>query len=427
MRPNYNDPQDELYTGEQMTITNFENNLVEFTDYKPKYNAAYVVSLKAELAAARAIPDLVQRVNDNEGLRVQLMRRLKAEEGSMVVAEGEKNLGKLRSYITTAYTDKLLRKARLSESGLDEYELVMRYNWEKVVTVLESGKEFIVKYETDLLAGDNMPPGFKLVFDTMADSITVDVNAYLIEREQLKVVTQSKIVANNNLHTRNNEIRRDGQEIFKRNPAMKALFVWESIMDIVTPPGAAGLRGSVRVSGSNYAVVGAMIEMQTAEGTPVTFVTDADGNYYSGHLPVGVYSFKLTKEGFATIETEVEIKLGTTSYKHWLMSAGTGTVVVLEGGLAMNEIANQPIPGGVNDDTFVTLEGLAAQMKYYAGDSADGEQTGSGALYANIGVPITMKWSQIIAQIGLDGVHSFFNVKNVGAMSGAWRVTFVIP
>jgi hypothetical protein len=186
------------------------------------------------------------------------------------------------------------------------------------------------------------------------------------------------------------------------------------------------LTGSVKVIGSNYPIAGAVVTLQTTGGTPLLLVTNGEGVFSSGNLAVGWYTAKVTKNGFGMIETEVEIKTGTTSRKDWLMSTGGGTVVVLDGEFAINEIENVAIPGGANEDTWVTIEGLGTEVKNYAASSVDGEQTGTGALYASDGPPLEFKWSVVVAQIGLNAGNPYYNVKNVGSGSGGWRMMFVI-
>jgi len=427
MKPNYNCSQDELYTGEELCINSYEAEQALFADEKPKYTMPYVATLRTELQAARDMPDMTQRINANKGRRIVLMRKIKAPDEATEPAVGEKNFGRLRSYINTAYSgDKELREARLAEAGFDDYDKVMRYDWEKVESFANKTRLFVEEYEADLLADDNMPPTFKAAYTTLMTGLMTDVSTFLNEQEDIEQKTQEKIMANNALHKKMNELRLDGQNIFRKNIAKRDQFVWARILEEVTPPGAAGLRGTVKDFDTFLPIVGAVIEMQLPETPAVSFATDAQGSFYSGNLPVGVYSLKLSKGGFTTLETQVEIKTGTTSFKHYKLSAGGGTMVVVEGELSVNGIGNIALPAGVNDDTWVTLEGLDAQMKYYAGDTEHGEQTGTGSLYANDGAPIEKKWSQVVAEIGLGGVHSFFNVKNTGEIDGDWRVTFVI-
>ena len=426
MKPNYGCSQDELYTGEGLCIKSYEAEQAKFADEKPKYTVPYAAALKAELNAARAIPDMTQRLSANTGKRIVLMRKLKAPEESMEPAEGEKNFDRLRSYINTAYSgDKALRKARLSEAGFDEYELVMECNWEKVESFLSKTNDFVNFYEADLLANDNMPPTFKAAYNTLATGLLEDVGVFLDEQENIEQITQQKIVANNALHKKMNELRADGQNIFKRDVAKKAQFVWTSILEEVTPPGAAGLRGTVKDSVLFVPVVGALIEMQLPETPAVSFVTDENGVFYSGNLTVGTYSFKLSKSGYVTLEMEVVIKTGTTSFKHLMMSTGGGEEIEQEGEFDAGVINNIDFGDVDADDASIRLEAVGTTVSYFASSSPTGGQTGP-VVTVNSGVPVLMKLSVFVAMIGLGGVNGFLNAQNIGSGSGGWKVTLII-
>jgi len=320
------------------------------------------------------------------------------------------------------WKNNVMQRARLSEAGFDMYDKVMRYNWEKLVEVMEKGKDFLLNHEAAMLVNGVMPATFKADYDAMANSIIGDVTFYLNEHQNILQVTQSKIMANNAIHVKGMEICKVGQQIFKRNPAKKTQFTWTSIMDIVTPPGAAGLRGTVKVSGSNLPIVGALIEMQTVGGVPLSFATDADGNFYSGNLPVGVYSFKLTKDDFATIETVVEIKTGTTSYKHLMMSAGGGTVYEAEGTLGAGMLANVAVEGLDNDDATVELEALGGTMNYFASFMAGGGNAMGGVITVNSNMPVAMKVNVLRANLGMNGMNKYLNVREMSGMGGSWKV-----
>lgn len=424
VKPKYKHSQDEVYTGLEMVGASLLLDQIKFGEHKPKYVVPFITDYMSAIAAARAIPDFVQRANMNEAQRVLLCLRLVPEKNSMEVADGEKALDDLKSYIEGAFKNKALQKARLSEAGFGDYKKVKQFNWEKVKSVFLKGKAFLVKYETELTADGNMLAAFILIFNGVADSIIAELDAYLAEREAVRLITQEKVVATNNVFDRGMEICKDGKTVFKRNPAKRNLYIWKRVMEIVTPPGAAGLRGTVKTEGTFLPMEGVVIEMQQAGSPVVVFETNSLGSYYSGHLPVGQYSLKLSKAGYVIIETSIEIKTGVTSHKHFVMSAGSGTVVVVEGGMDVNVINNIPIPEWANDDTTVRIDAFIAQMQLFASDTVDGGITGTGALYGNVGFPLIMKWSQLKAQLGLSAEHPFFNVKNVGAVAGEWKVTF---
>jgi len=426
MNADYTCTQDELITGLYVVRNNLVTEIVTFSGKKAKYDAVFIAAFTAAIKAADDAPDEQQRRAENDILKNKLSQYFIAEPNTLERAPMEEKLGDLRTYIRTSWPNEVDRKIRMNEAGYDDLVKVMDGNWDVVQGMMNKTKEFITTHETALLmGGTNMPASFKADFDALADLIIADAVQYVTTKTLIPTMTQEKVRLCNIAFAMGMDICKDGQEYFKQNPAKRNMFTWIFIMEAVTPAGAAGLRGSVKMSGNNYVLGAVLIEMQKDGGTPVTFSTDADGRFYSGNLPAGVYSIKLVKGGFATIETEIEIKTGTTSYKHWLMSPGGGTVTAENGVLDINNSANVAIPAGANDDTWVMLEGQGSEMQFSAGDSAGGEQTGTGALYVNNGV-LMKKWSQVIAEIGLGTEHPFFNVKNTGSGSGTWKVTFVV-
>jgi hypothetical protein len=173
-------------------------------------------------------------------------------------------------------------------------------------------------------------------------------------------------------------------------------------------------------------LVGVMFRiMETGTQNEVARVfTKVRGVFNASNLPAGNFDFEWSFEGYETVaETDVRISAGKELQRRIVMEA-TVPVEIEEGGLAQNEIGNLPIPAGVNDDSTVTIEALGAQMMIFASSTVNGDITGSGALYVNIGTPLVMKWSQLVAQIGLDAANAFLNIKNVGTSAGAWKVTF---
>ena len=426
MIADYKCMQDELITGLYVVRNNLVTEIVTFSGKKAMYDAAFVAAFTAAIKAADDAPDEHQRRAENDILKNKLSLYFIAEQNALVRAPMEEKLGDLRTYIRTAWPNDVDRKIRMMEAGYDVLEKVMDGNWDVVQGMMNTTKEFINTHETALLMGGaNMPATFKAGFDALADLIIADAVLYVTTKTQIPTMTQEKIRLCNIAFAMGMEICKDGQEYFKQNPAKRNTFTWVNIMEAVTPPGAAGLRGSVKESGSNYPIEAAMIEMQTATGTPIMFETDVDGKYYSGSLPAGDYSFKLSKAGFATIESEVEIKTGVTSYKHWLMSVGGGEEIELEGLFDAGAIRNIDFGDVDVEDASIRLDAVGTTVSYFASSSPTGGQTGP-VVTVNSGVPVLMKLSVFIAMIGLNGVNSFLNAQNIGSGSGGWKVTVII-
>ena len=310
LKPNYNCSQDVLYAACELVITSLNEELVSFTALKPKYNAALVTSLRAELLAARNIPALSQRQSEQEIARINLLAKL-----TLCLDK----LNALRLYIRDAYTVSAIREVRMMEAGFGDYEKAAEANWEKLEAIMNNAKVFIGLHEAELLAGDNMPAGFKADFDALAATVNPEVVAMQNMRENNKQGTSEKILANNNLYAKVMAVCEDGAYIFRNDAAKASQFVWSSVSEIITPPGAAGLRGDVKDELTSEVIVGASVNVKRADSPMITVVTDVEGKYLFGSLPAGDYEGKVTNEGYQSVGFTVTISTGVVSIKSFVM------------------------------------------------------------------------------------------------------------
>ena len=310
LKPNYNCSQDVLYAACELVITSLNEELVSFTALKPKYNAALVTSLRAELLAARNIPALSQRQSEQEIARINLLAKL-----TLCLDK----LNALRLYIRDAFTVSAIREVRMMEAGFGDYEKAAEANWEKLEAIMNNAKVFIGLHEAELLAGDNMPAGFKADFDALAATVNPEVVAMQNMRENNKQGTSEKILANNNLYAKVMAVCEDGAYIFRNDAAKASQFVWSSVSEIITPPGAAGLRGDVKDELTSEVIVGASVNVKRADSPMITVVTDVEGKYLFGSLPAGDYEGKVTNEGYQSVGFTVTISTGVVSNKNFAM------------------------------------------------------------------------------------------------------------
>jgi hypothetical protein len=414
--PIYRCAQDEFYLAAFLMLNSLEDDLEYFVLHKPKYTIEFVDALRQELINSELMPDNEQRTEPVKRLRNALVLKT---DGVCT-----QKLQALKSYIHEAYPNPVDAQSAIEEAGFNKYIQATHYDWEALRNIFTTANTFITDNSALLQANNNMPPTFPGSFQTLKDEIHAEINIYTNRKENTKQGTHDKNVVNNAIYRKLMQIGEDGQVVWINDETRAQQYIWYRILEVVTPPGAAGLRGTVKDQGDFLPVIGAQIIMQKQGSPPVTFITNQTGRYDSGNLPIGIYSIKINSPGFSEIESQIEIKLGVISYKHWLMIPGNAEVQ--EGGAAQNEIKNVTIPPGVNDDTTIKVEAFGSQMQIYASATINGEITGTGALYVNIGAPLVIKWNQLIAQIGLDAANSFLNIKNVGASSGAWKITFII-
>ena len=312
LKPNYNCSQDVLYAACELVITSFDEELVDFTVLKPKYNAAFVTALRAELLAARNIPALTQRQSEQEVARINLLAKL-----TLCLDK----LNALRLYIRDAYSVDAIRVVRMQEAGFDDYEKAANANWEKLEAIMSNATTFIGLHEAELLAGDNMPAGFKADFDLLADTVNPEVVAMLNMRENNKQGTSGKILANNALYNNVISVCEDGVYIFRNDAAKASQFVWVTVTEIITPPGAAGLKGDVKDEVTSLPIEGARVLLKRGGFPEDTAITDAEGKYEFKNLAVADYTGKVIAERYMDNDFTVSIQTGVTSGKSFLMKA----------------------------------------------------------------------------------------------------------
>ena len=311
MEPNYTESQDELYEGATLLATSMDEELADLAAFKAKYDAALVNGFRNLISTAINLPDDDQRVIAHEVLRIHLVKYTDKTVRSA--------LGALRLYIRDAYEDIEEREARLREAGFNDYEAAMKYNWEKLKGELKNANDFITAHSAELLLNNNMPPAFPADVTTIKTNVDARVTQLLNLRENAKQGTQAKINANNVLNTAKNAICEDGQYVFRNNEAKRAQFVWDSIMELVSPPGRAGLKFTAKELGTNLPIPNAVGTFQKEGGTPVTSTTGPDGKAILDNLEPGKYKGSITHPAYITLNVEFEINTGATTFKHWLL------------------------------------------------------------------------------------------------------------
>jgi hypothetical protein len=307
IRENYNCSQDELYGGSDLVIASLSEELASFASFKAKYTVAKVVELTTLLNTARNLPALEQRLAEQEVARINLLGKLELCLDK---------LNALRLYIRDAYTNEEIRAVRLKEAGFDDYTAAANANWEKLSSIMLKANTFIGDHEAELLAGENMPVAFNASFEALELTVQPDILVMLNLRENNKQGTAAKIIANNDLYAKLIEVCEDGSYIFRNDAAKRVQFVWKSVLEIITPPKSAGLRGEVRDKLSNVLLANVMVVL-IPEGLPeIVKYTDENGRYEFSNIPAKTYLCKADKEGYGTYNEDLTVTTGVISTRN---------------------------------------------------------------------------------------------------------------
>jgi hypothetical protein len=311
MKAKYLCEDSELYMGLNLLAKGVEEEIEAFAEIKPMYTLAWVEEFREQIKAAQLLPDETQRKSALKGKRIELKRMTRGEVNRM--------MGSLRSYISECYDDRELRKVKLAEAGFGRLREAMWYDWEVLKGMLQVADEFIKANEGELMENDNMPVDFWVRFKVMRAEAEGRVMEVLKGKGQMKVDGQTKVRANNVLFRIGMRICMDGKVAFKMNEAKRKRFVWEAVMEGVTPAGASGLKGWVKVSGSFAGVPFAEIRLQQFEEPVMVKMADEEGNFFIKQLKKGVYDVELVVDGVVKKKEVLKLTRGRVSYRKWVV------------------------------------------------------------------------------------------------------------
>jgi hypothetical protein len=270
-----------------MIIDSLELYLASFTAFKAIYVAAFVTALKAKLTTAQNMPNAEARSSQAESKLVEL---------------GEKNNAlcdywqRLKRYIETVFP-KAQHKAQTEQAGALYYAKAFRKNWEDGLEMGITAMAYINANSAKLEAGGTvMPNTFEADFIAVYDDFRTTYQEFM-NLKQDEERTEDKIDANNDLYDSLIEVCKDGQLIFKRDSGKLERFVFNSVLEAVTPPGAASLRVIVKDGVTFELLSDARVKIQLAGQAAIEQLTDANSDVIFDSLEAGRYRYVITKAG----------------------------------------------------------------------------------------------------------------------------------
>lgn len=286
--PSYSCSQSALYQVGRNVLQSLTNNLSDFSAFKAKYAALYVTAANDEITTAELLPDFQSRSAQSEvdynNLSTQLTTCTNLWQS-------------LKRYIIAAYSP-LDQKARLEEAGANHYEKAANKNWDEARALLLSAKTFLAAHSAALLANQNMPATFEATFGSEQATFATLLTTFQQSEEQIKVDTDNKIIANNNIFAKLSEICLDGQQIFKSNQPLKDQFTFSTVLTIVSGVGTTGFKGYVMDQATTLPIAGVTI---TAPSFTHNYVTDANGYYEVLQIPAGIYNIVFAASGYNSV------------------------------------------------------------------------------------------------------------------------------
>ncbi len=308
---NYHATELELYAIAELGYNNLETDLAAFTAKNTKYDAAFVTALRQTRTDAMALPDEEARGAEHEILRNKLVNEF--------LPPVLDNFNDLKGYIKDAWANED-PKPRYEAAGGTKYATAAAKNWEDVVGLNDSMTSFITANAVLLDDPGGMPGTFEVKVTTDANNFATNYAAFMQARET-GVARGEKVTANNLLHEELMNVLEDGAErVFRNDAAKQKNYVFDTLKDIVSPPGSASLRALVlRNDDTPVEAANVTIRLQNAEdpgvvAPPITVITDAQGVALFENADPGRYDGSATSsEGSVTVDFTKEIDTGVNA------------------------------------------------------------------------------------------------------------------
>jgi hypothetical protein len=125
--------------------------------------------------------------------------------------------------------------AKIEAAGKANYSKAANMNWEYAKQLLVSAKSFLTNNEAALLADGGMPANFINGFDTVKGDFIQLFDDFKSAEQTSIEQTDAKINANNAIYADGRSMMEDGKRIFRKNAAVRNKFVWERILELLTP------------------------------------------------------------------------------------------------------------------------------------------------------------------------------------------------
>jgi hypothetical protein len=268
----------ELYAGLIIAWESQAEHEAEFAAENTIYTPGLSETRIEAINAAQELPDGQARGADAETLRLKLI-----EENDTVIGKWNS----LDGYISKAYKGDYY-KPRIEEAGKQYYEKAVNLNWEYVKQLLVSGNNFLTAHGDDLTNKGGMPVGFADSFIEVKKDFDKTYGKFKDAQQDSLEQTDEKIKANNAIYKDGREMMEDGKRIFRKNAAVRDRFVWERILELVTPP-----TGGTTVTREGDLKAGKVknVDITGISGTPESMVTleaiDSAMRYYTSNVAGG--------------------------------------------------------------------------------------------------------------------------------------------
>ncbi len=273
------------------------NNIDFFAAFKAMYTPAYIQAATDAVNAAKQLPDTLKGMENRKSARINLV------QSGVPVKNYWQNL---KMYITAAFSAELV-PAMLDGAGASYYAKADANNWTAMSDLINAANNFIDAHLDELMANDNMPGTFPKAFARAGEDFINQALLFYNADNQKKILVADKIEANNGINNTLMAMMKDGQQVFRNDPATKALFVFDAQLQLRQGTGVASLAGYI-TNESKLPISGAVI---TSDELGYRAITNAKGHYSINRMLAGTYFITISCPGYAPVEQQITLTAGT--------------------------------------------------------------------------------------------------------------------
>ena len=202
----------------------------------------------------------------------------------------------LKDHIERAF-DKDVKDIMLSAAGFDYFVKVKIGNANAINSFLSSAVVFVTDKADVLTTKGKMVADFLTKLNA-ADADFEDVlSRYNTAVEATKSKRDEKIIGNNDVFTRAQQVLADGRTIHLENPDLAKAYQFSTFLSRVESTKNAGINGKVTINGGKK---GLPIVTVTEPISGKSYTSEKDGYYEIAPLSMGSYSLVFSADGYVS-------------------------------------------------------------------------------------------------------------------------------
>ncbi len=287
MNSKYTCSQASLYAVSRLVWQTVQDNLSLFAGFDSTYTNETITQNREFIKTVERLPDLNAR---REAVAVLSLEYDKKVDAVVLLAKY------LKDAIERGFEDEV-KNIMLDSAGFDYFQKVKQGNANAISSFLSSALGFVADKADTLTTKGKLPADF-LTKLTAADTAFEDVlSRYNAAVKATKTKKDEKIIGNNEVFARLQQVLADGRTIHLESPDLAKAYQFSAFLSQVESTKNAGINGKITMPSGKKGI--ALITV-TEPISGKTYTSDKDGYYEIAPLSMGSYTLVFSADGYIT-------------------------------------------------------------------------------------------------------------------------------